>query len=77
MDEYFYGIATGVIKEEEKLILKDCKNTGKMAEDFICKILKEIGIEYKKNMRIPADGSYIHLNQYILEHPEMLVKCIF
>jgi DNA adenine methylase len=65
MDEYFYGIATGVIKEEEKLILKDCKNTGKMAEDFICKILKEIGIEYKKNMRIPADGSYIIPDFYI------------
>jgi DNA adenine methylase len=65
MEDYFYGLTTPVSKEEEKLIMKDCKNTGKMAENYICNILTELKIKYKKNMRIPVGNSYIIPDFYI------------
>lgn len=79
MDKIYFENINGYVisKLQEIDFLKDCKNTGKKAENYVEEILSENKIKYYKNYRIYLDSKkYLVPDFYLYEYDIILeVKC--
>jgi len=68
LEDYFHGKSTMSRQEEEIFLMSNgCKNTGALAEKYVSDMLSNIGVKFKKNIRIHVGDTYIVPDFYLYE----------
>jgi DNA adenine methylase len=61
IEDYLLGKFPKITKKEEDELLKEHKNTGTLAENYVENVLKNSEIKYVKNKRISTTGVYKYI----------------